>query len=454
MRRVLLVCRHRVPGPGGGGTEPPPRCRCSSSRAGASATGSAWPRTAPTGWAGPAPSTNQILGHFYPGTALGRASGAVRVAVHAAPGGDPRLSQRGRGTGRPQRCRSRRVPRPGRARRSGARPLRRRALLRRPPQRRPSVGGRRPSRVQPVDVATDDGTARPCLRVPVPAQAPPDPATTTTTMPPLLGPPPDSPRRTTTVPAPPPDEPPPPPPDQPAPPAPSPSSGRPLWAVPADGGTVALPARGRRYRGLWRPPARRVAPPLNEVDVEQYLRGMGEVRDPSWPAAALRAQAVAARTYALRAMAVAGELCDTQRCQVYLGADAEYGAMNKAVRGHGPPGHRLRPRPGLQPSTRPTGAASRPAARRASARPAAATRTCGRRPRHQGPAAVDGQGGPDRPGGAGFGYPGQVTARARRPSRAVGPGPRGRARRRRRHPRRAPGWPSTPASACARRCSP
>ena len=70
---------------------------------------------------------------------------------------------------------------------------------------------------------------------------------------------------------------------------------------------------------------------VNHVDVEQYLRGMGEVRDPGWPASALRAQAIAARTYALRAMAGGGQLCDTQQCQVYLGAQAEYGAMDKAV---------------------------------------------------------------------------------------------------------------------------
>jgi stage II sporulation protein D len=59
---------------------------------------------------------------------------------------------------------------------------------------------------------------------------------------------------------------------------------------------------------------------------------MGEVRDPSWPPAALRAQAVAARTYAMRAMSVGGELCDTTRCQVYLGQQAEYPAMDKAVK--------------------------------------------------------------------------------------------------------------------------
>jgi stage II sporulation protein D len=70
---------------------------------------------------------------------------------------------------------------------------------------------------------------------------------------------------------------------------------------------------------------------VDQVDVEQYLKGMGEVLDPSWPQAALRAQAIVARTYALRAMNTAGELCDDQRCQVYLGAQAEYPAMDQAV---------------------------------------------------------------------------------------------------------------------------
>lgn len=70
---------------------------------------------------------------------------------------------------------------------------------------------------------------------------------------------------------------------------------------------------------------------VNDVPVETYLRGMGEVRNPSWPAAGLQAQAIAARTYALRAMAFGGEVCDTQRCQVYIGSDAEYAAMDKAV---------------------------------------------------------------------------------------------------------------------------
>jgi stage II sporulation protein D len=112
-----------------------------------------------------------------------------------------------------------------------------------------------------------------------------------------------------------------------------PSSNRSLWAVPSgSGGTVSVPGRGRRYRGVLEATAGRGPFHLvNQVDVEAYLKGMGEVRNPSWPAASLRAQAVAARTYALRAMAANGEVCDDTRCQVYLGAQAEYAAMDKAV---------------------------------------------------------------------------------------------------------------------------
>lgn len=110
-----------------------------------------------------------------------------------------------------------------------------------------------------------------------------------------------------------------------------PSSAGPLRATPAGGATIAL-ASGRRYRGVIEVKADAGALRLiNAVDVETYLKGMGEVRDGSWPAAALRAQAIAARTYALRAMSFGGEICADQRCQVYLGAQAEYAAMNKAV---------------------------------------------------------------------------------------------------------------------------
>ena len=109
------------------------------------------------------------------------------------------------------------------------------------------------------------------------------------------------------------------------------ASSRSLWAVPSGGGTVEVPDRGARYRGVLQAVGGGPLRLVNHVDVEQYLRGMGEVRNPSWPAASLRAQAIAARTYAMRAVAGGGELCDTQQCQVYLGAQAEYAAMDKAV---------------------------------------------------------------------------------------------------------------------------
>ncbi len=73
------------------------------------------------------------------------------------------------------------------------------------------------------------------------------------------------------------------------------------------------------------------------LDVEDYLRGMGEVRDSSWPAASLQAQAIAARTYAIHAARYSPRDPDfdvfaDDRSQVYLGAQAEYAAMDRAVR--------------------------------------------------------------------------------------------------------------------------
>ena len=105
-----------------------------------------------------------------------------------------------------------------------------------------------------------------------------------------------------------------------------------ITATPMNNGRVSVDPRGRRYRGMLDiAPATGGLRLVNQVNVETYLRGMGEVRNPSWPAASLQAQAIAARTYAMRAMAFGGELCDSQKCQVYIGSDAEYSAMDKAV---------------------------------------------------------------------------------------------------------------------------
>jgi len=310
-------------------------------------------------------STEQILGQFYPGTGLGRARGPVRVPVLDA-GAGPTSVVLG-------------FPDGGEVRESGAGPTGAGFPVRVPPGGQVRVVWEGRYRVEPL-FAGGGGTAAPAVDggAPVPrtvraalapdARAsrgggafhqiptlPPPPSTTTTeappptttTAPPEEEPPPASgplpqPRpstTTTTAAPPPPEEPAPaePAPDQPLPPAPAPAtdqptSTRPLVAAPSGNGTLELPVRQRRYRGFVEATAAtgtfRI---VNAVDVETYLKGMGEVRDPSWPPAALRAQAIAARTYALRAMAVGGEVCDTQRCQVYLGAQAEYGAMNRAV---------------------------------------------------------------------------------------------------------------------------
>lgn len=124
---------------------------------------------------------------------------------------------------------------------------------------------------------------------------------------------------------------------RPAPPAAAPVSGLgvpgPLWSVPRTGETTVLVSRGRRYRGTIEVSASESGglKLINHVDIEAYLRGMGEVLDPSWAPAALRAQAIAARTYALRSVAAGTEICDDDHCQVYVGQSAEYGAMDRAV---------------------------------------------------------------------------------------------------------------------------
>ena len=105
--------------------------------------------------------------------------------------------------------------------------------------------------------------------------------------------------------------------------------GSPLLVEPTDG--TATVYGGRAYRGRFELRPGGGVRVVNELDVEQYLRGMGEITDARWPAAALEAQAIAARTYAFRTMAAAGEVCPTQRCQVYFGVRAEYSAMDRAV---------------------------------------------------------------------------------------------------------------------------
>jgi SpoIID/LytB domain protein len=88
--------------------------------------------------------------------------------------------------------------------------------------------------------------------------------------------------------------------------------------------------RGRAYRGAVEASGGSGLRLVNLVGVEDYLRGMAEVPS-TWPAAAVQAQTVAARTYALRAMRTSGEICDDARCQVYVGATAESPGQDAAV---------------------------------------------------------------------------------------------------------------------------
>lgn len=265
-------------------------------------------------------STTQILKQFYPGTKIGRSGGQVRVGVLSATSREVVVGFPAGGEIRDARDGGQS---PGFPVRIGA-------------------GGRArirfDGRVYSVDVL--GGSPRASFsgrRVVLASSGQPLPgaSTTTTSTLPLIGTLPE-PTTPTSSPLGPPPVAPPPPATTPAP-APPPTSSRPtsaraLWAVPAGAGTVSVPARSQRYRGVVQATAAGGALRLvNHVDVEQYLRGMGEVRDPKWPPAGLRAQAIAARTYALRAVAGGGELCDTQQCQVYLGAGAEYAAMDKAV---------------------------------------------------------------------------------------------------------------------------
>lgn len=99
-----------------------------------------------------------------------------------------------------------------------------------------------------------------------------------------------------------------------------------------------LAAGPRRYRGLIelrRTPMGRLTV-INEIDLEQYLYGVLKMEvDPRWPAEALKAQAVAARTLALqsagRFAAEGYDLRATTDSQLYGGITAEDPRATAAV---------------------------------------------------------------------------------------------------------------------------
>ena len=101
--------------------------------------------------------------------------------------------------------------------------------------------------------------------------------------------------------------------------------------------TLRTPDGPVRYRGALRSvdhAGERVT--VNVASMEQYVRGVVPAELSSiWPQHALRAQAVAARTYAAYEREHTGnpdyDLCDTAACQAYGGASAEYAASDTAV---------------------------------------------------------------------------------------------------------------------------
>ena len=261
-------------------------------------------------------TVEQILGTFYQGAGLGQATGPVRVAVHRPgsstttftfpQGGEVRSALQGeQAPGFPVT-----VAPGGRVRITfdGSYHV------------DPVVTG------QSAAAATRYGQEPPpsCALVifcPPPSSGGPSPvvpSTTTTTTPPP----------STTEPAPTPTPAPSPPPG--ASPGGPAVSGGPVWAVPSSGGVTTVDDRARSYRGVLETTAAGGFHVVNVLDVEDYLRGMAEVPG-SWPPAAVGAQVVASRTYALRAMQGGGEMCDDARCQVYVGRTAESAGQDAAV---------------------------------------------------------------------------------------------------------------------------
>ena len=97
-------------------------------------------------------------------------------------------------------------------------------------------------------------------------------------------------------------------------------------------GSTVLSVDGAPYRGdVVVGPAPGGLAVVNRVAFEDYVAGIAEV-PPTWPAAALAAQAVAARTYALWEVlvhpagpwqAAGGQICASDACQVYAGVAKE-----------------------------------------------------------------------------------------------------------------------------------
>lgn len=264
-------------------------------------------------------TADQILATFYPGAALGQASGPVRVAVDKPPASTTTLS----------------FPQGGEVRSALDGNQAPGFPVRVGPGGRVRITFDGAYRVDPIVTASAAAPATryqgdPCPLLVVcgsPTTPPPPPAPTTTTTPPTTSQPP-----TTASPGPGSGDP-----GAPGSSTPPPSSGSgsatsssSVWAVPAQAGVTTVDDRGRSYRGVIEATGGGALRLVNTLGVEEYLRGMAEVPS-TWPAAAIQSQTIAARTYALRAMRTGGELCDDARCQVYVGRNAESPGQAAAV---------------------------------------------------------------------------------------------------------------------------
>ncbi|PIE90329.1 MAG: hypothetical protein CR997_06985 [Acidobacteria bacterium] len=115
---------------------------------------------------------------------------------------------------------------------------------------------------------------------------------------------------------------------------------RKLFGLKPKSGQGAITYQGREYRGTlycrWNGSAFRV---INYLPLETYLRGVvpGEMGPVVYPRLeALKAQAVAARTYALKNMGKfkkqGFDICDTPYCQVYKGVQVEHELTDQAIK--------------------------------------------------------------------------------------------------------------------------
>jgi stage II sporulation protein D len=103
----------------------------------------------------------------------------------------------------------------------------------------------------------------------------------------------------------------------------------PITLVPRGGSTIALGGLHRYFGSVQIGSAGDGLVLVNELPFERYLLGLNEV-PVTWPEEALKAQAVAARTFALYtlsepkrpdAAAYGFDICATDQCQVFSGAD-------------------------------------------------------------------------------------------------------------------------------------